>query len=219
MAVVVLTVPLFTRFLASLRLIRLARLLRLFLVAIIVSRALQAERRMTSTQAVRAVGLFTLFTIVIAGVAQATLDTGDFKSYWNGLWWAVVTITGVGYGDHLPDDGYRANHRDHADVRWDRLSRCPDSTIASRFVKQDIGTDEVKAALARIEQELAELKQQLEALTVSMAVDSAPARESAPPYEAAIPVRLACCRSSDRDPATAKLRRLVFQRCTRTART
>lgn len=64
--VVVVTIPLFGKFLASLRLLRLARLLRLFRAGVIIGRALQAERRLTSAQAFRLAALLTLFIVVIA---------------------------------------------------------------------------------------------------------------------------------------------------------
>jgi voltage-gated potassium channel len=160
-AVVVLTVPLFSQLLASLRLIRLSRLLRLLRAGIIVSRALQAERRMTSAQAFRAVGLFTLFTIVIAGVAQATLDTGDFKSYWDGIWWAVVTVTTVGYGDLFPTTVSGRIIAIMLMLVGIGFLSVLTATIASRFIQQDTDSDEVLETLRRIEADVAELKTRL----------------------------------------------------------
>ena len=37
--------------------------------------------------------LGTIFLTVIAGAVQATIDTGDVKTFWDGVWWAVVTVT------------------------------------------------------------------------------------------------------------------------------
>src|SRR5262245_59770819 len=56
-AIVVVTIPAYGRLLSSLRLVRLVRLLRLLRATVIVSRALQAERRLTSTSVFRFVGL------------------------------------------------------------------------------------------------------------------------------------------------------------------
>jgi voltage-gated potassium channel len=97
--VVTLTIPVLNKWLASLRFARFARLLRLLRGTAIVSRAIQAERRLTTPQIFRSVALLTLFAIFVAGAAEATVDSEDFKSYWDGIWWAVVTVTTVGYGD------------------------------------------------------------------------------------------------------------------------
>jgi voltage-gated potassium channel len=87
-AIVVVTIPAYGRLLSSLRLVRLARLLRLMRTGVIVSRGLQAERRLTSTSVFRFVGFAMISLTVIAGAVQ-TIDTGDFKTFWDGVWWAL----------------------------------------------------------------------------------------------------------------------------------
>jgi hypothetical protein len=67
------------------RLLRLARLLRLLRISVVIGRALQAERRLTSANAFRFVAIATVFLTVVAGAAISTVDTHDFKSFWDGI--------------------------------------------------------------------------------------------------------------------------------------
>jgi voltage-gated potassium channel len=94
-AIVVVSVPIYGKLLSSLRSVRLFRLLRVLRAGVVISRALQAERRMSSGSALRAAVLATVFLTVLAGAVQSTVDTGDFATFWDGVWWAVVTVTTV----------------------------------------------------------------------------------------------------------------------------
>ena len=160
-AVVVLTVPLFGKLLSAVRLVRLARLLRLLRLGVVAGRALQSERALTSTAVFRFVSLITLFVVVVAGAAESTVDKADFPTLWDGIWWAVVTVTTVGYGDLYPKS---VDGRIVAMVVMlfgiGFLSVLT-ATVASRFVSTDSGTDELRATLARIEADLADVKQKL----------------------------------------------------------
>jgi voltage-gated potassium channel len=158
--IVVVTIPLFGALLASLRLLRLARLLRLLRVGVIVGRALQAEKRLSSGDSLRLVALLTVFIVAIAGAAQAALNADEFDSIWDGVWWAIVTVTTVGYGDLYPTtvEG-RIIAAVVMFVGIGFLSVLT-ATVASKFVKDDRGeeTHAILNALRRIEQDLAELR-------------------------------------------------------------
>jgi voltage-gated potassium channel len=156
---VVVTVPLFGKFLSWVRLARLARLIRLVRVGMIVWRAIRAERRLSSGEAFRALALATVFVVVVSGAAQATFDSGDFPSVWSGIWWAVVTVTTVGYGDLYPKSvGGRLIGIAIMLVGIGFLSVLT-AAIASYFVKTDTGgSNEVLQRLDRIEKALLELR-------------------------------------------------------------
>lgn len=166
LGIVVVTVPLFGQFLASLRLLRLARLLRLLRIAIIISRAIQSERRLTSGQVLRVVALVTLFIVVVAGAAQATFDANEFPSVWDGVWWAVVTVTTVGYGDLYPKDVEGRLIAIFVMLLGIGFLSVLTATVASQFVKTDTGSEEVLDTLRRIETDVAELKARIGELQV-----------------------------------------------------
>jgi voltage-gated potassium channel len=153
--IVVLTIPLWGELLAYARFFRLFRLLRAITV---VSRALQAERRLASSSTFRVVGLLTVFLVVIAGAAQASLNADEFPSFWDGVWWAVVTATTVGYGDLYPSDVEGRVIGIGVMLLGIGFISVLTATIASRFIQTDSKSDEVLAALHRLEADVAELK-------------------------------------------------------------
>lgn len=160
---VVMTPPFFGSFLSSLRLARLARLLRLIRAGVVVGRALQAERSLMSRQAFRPIALITVFIVVVAGGAQATFNADEFDSVWDGVWWAVVTVTTVGYGDLYPTDVEGRIIGIAVMLVGIGFLSVLTATIASRFVKEDADSDqaEILASLRRLEADVAELKSRL----------------------------------------------------------
>jgi len=160
-AIVFLTVPLFGQFLSALRLVRLARLLGLLRAGVIIARAIQAERRLASGQVLRVVALLTLFIVVVAGAAQAAFNANEFESVWDGVWWAVVTVTTVGYGDLYPTDVEGRLIGLAVMLLGIGFLSVLTATIASHFIRNDTGSEEVLETLRRIEADVADLKARL----------------------------------------------------------
>jgi voltage-gated potassium channel len=162
-AIVLVTSPLFGELLASLRLIRLVRLLRLLRAGVVIGRALQAERRLTSGTTFRFMALATIFLVVIAGAVQATLNEGEFNSMWDGIWWAVVTVTTVGYGDLYPTTVTGRIIGIVLMLGGIGFLAVLTATVASVFVKSDRSdeTGAILEALHRLEADVAEIKKQM----------------------------------------------------------
>jgi len=156
-AIVVLTIPLMGQALSWLR---LARFIRLARFGVIISRALQAEKRLTSGDSLRIAAILTLAAVVVAGAAQSAVDAGEYATLWDGVWWAVVTVTTVGYGDLYPTTVQgRLIGIILMFVGIGFLSLLT-AAIASRFVKQERSDEhvEVMDALRQLQADMAELK-------------------------------------------------------------
>ena len=80
------------------------RALRLLIAAEVLINLSGSLRVLLSRNNLGTTLLVSLIVIIVAGLVVAGMDPA-FASPWEGIWWAWVTVTTVGYGDFVPVSG------------------------------------------------------------------------------------------------------------------
>ena len=121
---------------------------------------------LTARRAGFVIGAITLGVSVAAGILMRSVDREDFPTIGAGLWWAVQTVTTVGYGDKVPTSTEGRLVASVVMVTGLGFLSVVTASISALFVeatrkrrssRQDASLEHIAARLDQIERRLEEL--------------------------------------------------------------
>jgi voltage-gated potassium channel len=128
------------------------------------------------------IGGFWAIAVVVFGVVERLVDPKTFHSVWLGMWWAIETVTTVGYGDIVPSQTAGKVIAGLLMLGGLSLISVITAAITSGFVaraqthQQAAGKDPVLQKLDELALELRAVKAELEQLSPSTGPDDSPDR-------------------------------------------
>lgn len=141
--------------------LRPIRLLRIFFVT---ARAWKQIRSVLRQQTLSLIGFTSMITVTISAtlvyIAERQTD-GPIETYVDALWWAVTTITTVGYGDMYPTTGFGRGVAVFLMLTGITLFGLLTASVAAFFIEEDIQPgnenqlDEIMKRLDDIEEKIA----------------------------------------------------------------
>jgi voltage-gated potassium channel len=155
-------------FLRPLRVVRSARalrLLRLGRLVSVLSKASQQGRRILVRHKLHYAVLVTM--VVVLGAAALILAVeegggGSIDSFGDALWWAVTTVTTVGYGDMFPVTPAGRGIAAFLMVAGIALFGVLTANVAAFFIEKDQQRDPVSEQLAEILRRLQSIEERLD---------------------------------------------------------
>lgn len=139
---------------ASIRALRILRAFRSLRILIALKRGIKPILGVFEKNSLHYVTIITVFLIIASSIAFSWLEQRDF-SY--GLWWAITTVTTVGYGDTYPETNMGRIFAVLVMVIGIGFVSLLTANIASYFVEKDLKneksdkTDPNQLILERIE--------------------------------------------------------------------
>jgi voltage-gated potassium channel len=116
------------------------------------------------------IGAFWALAVVAFGVVERLVDPKTFHSIWLGMWWAIETVTTVGYGDIVPNQTAGKVIAGFLMLGGLSLLSVVTAAITSGFVsradaqRQASGEDPVMQKLEEVTAELRAVKAEVERL-------------------------------------------------------
>jgi voltage-gated potassium channel len=172
--IVLLTPPFLPSSLQALRALRVLRVLRLLRLA-------QVARRTFSLDGLRYAGILAALTAVGGGYAYSAAESAQdpAPSTWDGVWWAVTTMTTVGYGDEYPATTLGRVSAIALMLVGIGFIAILTGAIAERFLASEIGdaveaAEEVEATEFEVLVELREIRSRLDRLETRLSRDGTP---------------------------------------------
>jgi len=130
------------------------RLARLWVIA---ARIFRAEGLLTHRRNLPYIAALTLLLVTVTGIAVHETDPTRFPNPWRGLWFAIVTVTTVGYGDTFPTSPLGRVIASFLMIVGIGFLGLATASIAGHFVNQD-AEDKHREATDKQDQILTELR-------------------------------------------------------------
>ena len=163
-ALVVLTPPFLPGALQTLRLARAMRLVRVLRLLRLV-RTGKSARALFMPQSLAWAALLTALVVIGGGGAFVEAEHAQHLSLDDGIWWALTTVTTVGYGDVIPHTGIGRIIAAVVMLSGIGFVAFLTAAAAHRFITTAEAVETEESAILR---ELGELRRQVETLTSSL---------------------------------------------------